>query len=202
MSRARRVIIGFAIVDVMVLAIFIVLAILKANKTAVLDISLTPSTAKISINGSDYMSGVFKVYPNEKVEATITADGFEPKTVEVELKANEIARIREYLIPDENNLNYYASNPDDATGLEMFEDSDAKKIVKILSIRDILPITDFQYGGLNGVSREVTINEFEDCNAYLCLQAIGNFDTEKQVDDLIVAKGYNPKDYEIKYEKR
>ena len=140
--------------------------------------------------------------PSEKMNATIRAEGFDDKTIEVELTANETTRIRVYLMPSEGNLNYYAKNSDEAEKLATFNDEWVQKMTRLLAIQEILPITDFKYGGLNGKSSEIVINEISDCKAYLCLQAIGNFDTESQVDDLIVAKGFNPKDYEIKYEKR
>ncbi len=201
-NKKKLLVIGFVILDAVALVVLITLAIMKANRTAVLDISLVPSIAKISIGGTDFMSGAHKTYPSEKVEAMISADGFVSKTIEVELGANKTTRIHEFLMPEENNLNYYAKNPEEAAGLVVFSDEVAKNLVRVLSIQKVLPITDFQYGGLNGKSREVAVSELYDCDVYLCLQAIGNFETEKQVDDLIMAKGFNPKDYKIKYEKR
>ena len=202
MKRGRAVIIGFLVVDAVALAVFLVLLVVKGMQTAVLDISLVPSTAKIMIGDTEYMGGAYRTFPSEKMNATIRAEGFDDKTIEVELKANETTRIRVYLMPSEGNLNYYAKNSDEAEKLATFNDEWVQKMTRLLAIQEILPITDFKYGGLNGKSSEIVINEISDCKAYLCLQAIGNFDTESQVDDLIVAKGFNPKDYEIKYEKR
>lgn len=197
-SRKKLIIIGFAVVDVIAIVILMVLLILKANRNVVLDISLTPSKAKISINGTEYMSGAYKTYPNEKVEAVISMEGFVSKTIEVELKANETTRIHEYLMPDESNLNYYAQNLGEAENLKLFKDDQVQELLKILSIKEILPITSSE----NETLGKIVINEFFGCDWYFCLAVTGNFEDKGQVDTLIEQKGYNPKDYKIRYEER
>ena len=202
MSRGRQIIIGFVAIDIVALIIFIVLAIQKALKTAVVDIEITPSIAKVQIGGESFMPGAYRTYPG-KYMATISAEGFQSKTVEVDLNDASTTKIYDYLLPNDDNLNYYARNNDDFELLKQFDDEEAKKIVDIVSIKSVLPMTRFKYGGLNGKSSETTISEMVDCSTYFCLIAIGDLgENNSIVKEMIKEKGYNPEDYEIKYEAR
>ena len=201
MDKKRLVIVGCIVMDVVVLIVYIVLLILKLNRTVILDVNVVPNVAKVMIDGTEYASGVYKVYPGE-AEVEIKADCFESKNLNVMFSNHNITKIYDYLMPNQDNLNYYSEHEDDAEALKKIGGDDALKMLKIISIKDVLPIVDYKYGGLNGTSREIVINESYECETYFCLTAIGNFENENVVKNLIRAKGYDPADYEIKYEKR
>lgn len=201
MDKKRLIMVGCVAIDVVVLVVYIVLLILKLNRTVILDVNVVPSMAKVVIGGTEYASGVYKVYPGE-VEVEIKADGFESKNLNVKFLNHNITKIYDYLMPDQDNLSYYSEHEDDVEALKKIGGDDALKMLKIISIKNVLPIVDYKYGGLNGTSREIVINESYECETYFCLTAIGNFENENVVKNLIRAKGYDPADYEIKYEKR
>ena len=168
----RLVIGGFILIDVVILIVLVVMYVMKVSKTAVLDVMLAPRTAKVMINGEEYMQGVYKMYPGT-VQATIVADGFESKTIELNLTADEYTKVYDYLLPTADNATYYAKNEDDAKTLALIGGEEAQEILNSISILNVLPIIDFQYGGLYGESKEIVIDRYFDCDEYICLQVVG-----------------------------
>lgn len=199
MKKGRIAIFVVAGIDVVVLVVFVVLSVMKAMKTATVDINVVPSVAKVVINGQEYGNGAYKVYPG-KVMAEISADGFVRKSVEVNLEADDVTRIIEYLMPNEDNISYYLDNVDDAEVLAKIGGDDAQKMLGMMAIKDVLPIVQFEYGGLNGTSREIAINMLQECNKIICLIVTGdNSENHSETRNIIKEKGFNPDDYEITY---
>lgn len=201
METKRRIVTGFIVIDVLVVIVLVVLWVMKINRTAVLDIVLAPGMATVNINGEKYLPGAYRVYPGQ-VTAEISAEGFETKTLELNLNAESTTKIYEYLMPTEDNLNYYATHNDDVELLARIGGEEAEEILKVISIKQILPIVDFHYEGLNGKSREIVISEAPECDKIFCLVARGDISNHTEVKNLIKEKGYNPEDYEIVYEAR
>lgn len=200
MTKKRLAIIGFIVMDVLILMVLLILLLVDGGKTAVVDVLLAPANAVVTINGESYSQGTYKTYPGKTV-ATISAEGFKEKNIELDLNADNTTIIHEYLMPDENNLDYYANNNDDAELLSRIGGEDAQKMLNLISIKDVLPIIDFQYGGLNGTSKEIMIDQDFKCAQYFCLMVTGDTGIDKKkVEELIKKKGYNPEDYSIRYE--
>ncbi len=188
------------LLDVIIVIILIVLGLKKASQTATLNLKLAPSKAVMIIDGKQYQTGIHKITPgNYKI--TVTAEGFDTKTLDIELKANEITKFYDYLMPKEDNLNYYASNTVDYEALKAVgNDETAKEMIKILSIKEILPIKWTHIAG-----REqfifMEIKENPDCNQLLCLTVLNdNTPGHEASTKKLVEKGYNPDDYKITYE--
>ena len=131
MDKKRLVIVGCIVMDVVVLIVYIVLLILKLNRTVILDVNVVPNVAKVMIDGTEYASGVYKVYPGE-AEVEIKADGFESKNLNVMFSNHNITKIYDYLMPNQDNLNYYSEHEDDAEALKKIGGDDALKMLKII----------------------------------------------------------------------
>lgn len=190
-------------VDLAVIAVVVAIAISvgvsNGAKSAVADILVAPVEATIKINGEIYEAGTYKIEPGSaKIE--IAADGFETKNLELNFVDGMTTRVHDFLEPMGDNLNYYSKNEGDFDILKRINTDEAERLVKIISIRDELPMTYFKYGGLDGNSSEVTINEDMECSKVYCLLSIGDTDKNHQItNSMIKEKGYNPDDYEIRY---
>lgn len=198
-AKTHKVITGVVLVDLILLVTIVVLGVLKFTKTAVIDVLVAPATAVVEIDGRSYGTGAYRMYPGE-VKATISAEGFEPKTVTLELKSGETTKIYDYLEPVADNTYFYAKNTADAEIMARVGGEEADKTVKILSIRDILPIIDFQYAGLDADSIEIVIDQDSVCDATFCLMVTGDTSAgHSKTLEMIREKGYNPEDYKIRY---
>lgn len=98
----------FGIAIVLVLTVFwgIISLVEYLNKPAFLDVLVTPLDAKVEINGNEYRNAVYGFEPGEYT-ATVTKEGFEPKTVNFELEKNKTTGLYLYLEPNDGDLNYY-----------------------------------------------------------------------------------------------
>lgn len=186
-------------IDVVLVIVVGVFGLIKGLKTATIDVLLAPLKAKVVINGKEYETGAYRVNPG-KVTATIVADGFKEKKVELELQADKTTKIYEYLEPLEDNLNYYANKESELKRLEKLGNTD---IVRVVSIKKYLPIIEFNYGGLNEASYELVITQDFDCDKIFCLRVTGdNSESHEYTKIILRQKGYNPDDYQIKYQTR
>ena len=61
-----------------------------------------------------------------------------------------------------------------------------------------MPIIEYKYGGLNGNSYEIVIDQDFNCEELFCLMVTGTNDKD-EIDSLVKSKGYNPMDYKIRY---
>ncbi len=191
------------IVDLIVVIILIIIVVVKelgknAN-SATIDVVLAPATAKVEINGTEYVAGPYGISPGE-VTAVISADGFKTKTINLTLTSGFTTKIHDYLEPNDDNLNYYARDEASFSSLKSVGSEGSRKLVKTISIRDELPFTYFEYGGLDGESFEVTVNEDAVCDQTFCLLSIGDTtENHARTKKMIEEKGYNPDDYKIRY---
>ena len=205
------------LVDVLIIIFIASILVLNAQKTSVITFDIAPLDAKILVNGSKYENGkTYKIAPgNYKIE--ISHDGLNSKELNVNLENDHALTVSTFLTDGSGEFyelkeNYSSFEKlseiasardnktiDQDTSLEKFIASFKKKI----SISDILPIIDFQYGGLDETSKELIIDQDTDCEDFICLIATGDASFKKEtVDALIKEKGYNSEDYEIKYELR
>ena len=197
MTKKQLALIGFVAVDVIILVVFFTLYFLNVAKTAVLDILVAPINATVLIDGEIYSQGTYKTYPGETT-AVISAEGFKDKVINLNLSSEETNKIYEFLVPEEGNLNYYAKNDDDMEILKKIGGDEAEKISKVVSIKNVLPIIEYRYGGLNGNSYEIVIDQDFNCEELFCLMVTGTNDKD-EIDSLVKSKGYNPMDYKIRY---
>ena len=197
--KMHKVISAVILVDVILIVAIVVLAVRKFTKTAVMDVSVTPNVAVVEVNGQEYGIGAYRMYPGE-VTATIKADGFESKTVTLNLKARETTKVYDFLEATGDNANYYAKNANDAEALARVGGEMGAKLARILSIKKVLPIIEFNYGGLDSESTEIVVDQDLACDATFCLMVTGDRSAgHEKSQNMIREKGYNPEDYKIRY---
>ena len=201
MRKGRTAIFIIAGLDVVVLVVFVVLNIMKAMKTATVDINVVPSVAKVIINGQEYGNGTYKVYPG-KVTAGISADGFVGKSVEVELKNDEITKIWDYLLHSEKGLSWYENNLDELDNLSKIGGGiELETFLRKMSIREILP---YYYNAFDEATQKhvqfVVEVDTIDCPDRFCLQAVNTKNsTNELIHQVIKKEGYELDDYEVYY---
>lgn len=184
--------------SVFVLVVVVLVATLfKVAKNSTLNIYVTPISAKVLIDGGEYQNGTYEFFPGEYV-ATIRAEGFEDKKIELKLDANLATNLFTFL---EGNDEYYeyVANSDDYAVLEQVAkyDKAAQALVDSIEekkkIYDKLPII-----VLDGGVAQYSLQEGTDCERTLCLKVYnqgGNYYDEVVVK--IRELGFNEGDYEI-----
>ena len=86
------------VIDVLVLVAMVVIMVINAMKTAVINISVTPLDAVVMVDGHEYENGwSYRLMPGEH-EVAISHEGFVTKTFNVEIGSDEIANMTTYLV--------------------------------------------------------------------------------------------------------
>ena len=200
--KEHRIVAGVVIFDLLILLVLGVMMIMKAGKTATVDILTVPSIAKVKIGGAEYSSGAYRVRPGD-YEAEVKAEGFVTKTVPVNARNGEISKVWVYLVPEEGNLNYYAQHEEDWDNMRMMGDEEARKVYKILSIQEELPM-DYIEQVENGeedldITKYIIVKKNQNgCEGYYCLRVATVYDrNEGTVRDILGEKGFNLDDYNV-----
>lgn len=191
--------IWFIILGVAILLLAVILIVLNNAKNSYLNIYVTPTSAKISIDGTEYENGVFKLFPGSYV-ATVSADGFETREFTLTLSPEECANLFIGLAPNEQNKDFYTkqSSSDDLAILNQLAEYDntAKIINSEINKKEAI------YANLPKAFKSDTyyysIEKRQDCENILCLTVrnfVGNnYEVAKQeINNL----GFNPEDYQI-----
>ena len=198
--KAHPIVALSVFVDILLVAAIVVLWVLNLQEKVVLDIKVSPTNANITIDGKEYQDGLYELNPGTAT-VTVSADGFKSSTSQLNLDSNHIAKLHIVLVPNDDNLNYYFSNPDEYVKLQLIGGEYAERVAKIFSITEKLPIVDFKYGGLNGASTEIVIDrDVKPCSKYYCLMVTGDKSAEHvKTKELIVEQGYKLDDYGVRY---
>lgn len=199
--REHKIVTGVILFDLLIIVVMIVMMVMKAGKTATVDIMTVPAVARVRIGGGEYENGTYKVHPGD-YEATVSAEGFVAKTVPVEARAGEISKVWVYLVPEEGNLNYYAQHEEDWENMRLLDDEEAQRVWKVLSIQEELPMEYVKEGINNGdeaIMKYVVITGFAmDCDGYYCLKVATAFNkNEDTVRKMLIDKGFSIDNYEV-----
>lgn len=207
--KMHRVMAGVIIFDLVIVVVLIVMMLVKAGRTATVDIMTVPAIARVRIGGGEHENGAYKVHPGD-YEATVSAEGFVAKTVPVEARAGEISKVWVYLVPEEGNLNYYAQHEEDWENMRLLDDEEAQRMYRLLSISDVLPLyyTEhfFDTDGEISMEKDVIVttlsskNDFN-CQEYYCLQASTYLldEDENIIRKMLAEEGYDLDDYGIEW---
>lgn len=210
------------IVNAIIIAIIIIVAIDNAQKTATLMINLAPIDAKVSLGGHDYMGGAYQIKPGE-YNITISRDGLTPKEFTVNVEGDSVTNLVTFL-SDNGNFDYYTLKGNygsfytlsqiAAAGNNITTDQDKAaeefiaKYQKAYNLyQTTLPINFTEYETLEhgrSLTTDITIKRTEeDCIKTLCIQVLAlttnNQDGKTLANELLIDNGFNLEDYEIKY---
>ncbi|MDO4219681.1 MAG: hypothetical protein Q4D22_00395 [Candidatus Saccharibacteria bacterium] len=194
-------------VSAITILLFILIPSLKgAHKTTLLSVNMAPGDAMLTINGSDYHSGVYE-FDAGTYHGTIHKDGFSAKDITFELKANETTTIYEYILSDEEGFSYFEKSQTDIDTLGNIDDEKVKNFLttynKKLDIIKSLPILLNYYdsGSASLVSGEVTDGTKDPrCDRAFCLKVDKNKNYEWRVKEVVELAGYKYDNYKVLYE--
>ena len=104
------------IVVVLIIGAFIFKVVWEGIYSAKINVRLAPSIAKLVIDDKEYSFGEHRIKPGT-YEVKAVAEGFISKTGKLVAVADETTDILLYLEPTEDNANWYAEHPMEATAL-------------------------------------------------------------------------------------
>ena len=204
--RRHKIISAVVALNVIAVLVVILLVVIHRAKTVSIDVYVAPSEATIELNGKKFDNfASYNLMPGE-YRVSISMDGMKTKEYDLALENDGFARIWEYLVDDNDSLDYYLKNPDEISILTKFsDDEEVKKVIeyydKVVSIRDALPLEYYDRSDPDnsvGVFVEEDMNECID--KILCLVIYGGEKNRDIALGLIKEAGYNPDDYGIRFE--
>ena len=211
------------VIDVIAIILVVVLSIQKAARVSTITFNIAPIDAKISVNGdSHYANGQYTIAPG-RYEIVVSRDGLETKTVSVDVESRHFVTVSLFLTGSDKNFDFYKQNANyksfqklktitsASSGATIDNDDSAKDFVaeydRVLSFFDKLPIKGYIHADprINASSAGYAIRNGlnkSQCKTSSCL--IVNYygkGYESEVEKEIKQAGYNPKDYQIVYER-
>lgn len=196
---------------IIVISIIIIIALIIQNNQpskTYLTIGVAPSEATILINGQEYHNGSYEFKPGT-YEALISADGFTPKTLSLEVKNHETTPFATYLFNEQEGLAYFEKSAADLAILATLSDPEIKEFMNAynqkITIRDHLPLDatydlSAQSGTPGNDLYKQTISDGSTdprCSRAFCLLASGYRLNENALREAVENLGYNFNDYEV-----
>lgn len=190
----------FAGAGIVLLILIILTACLGFRSNAEIIIVAAPTKATIRLDGKKIDSGVKNVRPG-KHTVIVSLDGLETKTQEIEVATNETKSVNIYLAGEGDDFSAYLKNEEDIDRLALIGDEAALEFVsnyrQAKTITELLPLTIIEDYGES--SSKLTLGK--DCERSYCLKITDKGEALKEkMLAKIKALGYNPDDYEIRYE--
>ena len=212
----RAVMIGVGVVILLCILALIGLGVSKIKPAhTLLEITVAPHDATISINGQEYRNGIYEFEPGNYT-VDISAEGFEPKNFNVVVPEEQTGKISTYLVNKKEGMEYYERNQADLNILETMADTEAVEFMKDynrrISISGYLPIdASYSIEGPpvgegerqgNNIYRQKVENGTTDsrCGWAFCLLVTGDLYNEEVLRNTLLDKGYNLDDYEVIYD--
>ena len=211
-----RIVLGINVVIVIAL---IVAYIIDSKKTAVLELDVVPLNSQISVNGdTNFSNGKYRMFPGV-YEIEVSYPDLDSKTFTVDLSHQDAALVATFLSRNDDFYHYRKKgNYDDFMALARIASANHNQTTdRDASAEDFiadyqrnyylytnqLPATYTDYDNKGKLVRYVTVRSSDSCDILLCLEAVLFDEKDKQLaNSLLEGKGFNMKDFEIKYEVR
>ena len=204
--RRHKIISAAIALNVIAILVVVLLIVVHRTKTVSIDVYVAPSDATIELNGKKFDNfASYNLMPGE-YHVSISMDGMKTKEYDLALENDGFARIWEYLVDDNDSLDYYLKNPDEISILTKFsDDEEVKKVIeyydKVVSIRDALPLEYYDRSDPDNSVGVFVEEDMDECaNKILCLVIYGGEKNRDIALNLIREAGYNPDDYGIRFE--
>lgn len=206
-KQRKAMFIVLALVFIGMVIYGIVSFIIDCQKTASVEILVAPSSAKIKIDHTFYSNQkTSSLFPGDYV-ATISADGFITKTVDLSFQKGETTKLYVILDAENGDENWYKNNIEEqhivSTINDYYEALEQKEFLQKYPIIAILPlqIVEVDPTTYDWTEFRIDYGKFENCKTDFCLKITdstgGNYDRALQE---IRNHDFNPDDYEILYE--
>ncbi len=211
------------VADILVFIAIIAIIVWHTTKTAIITFSVAPVDAIITLNGqSDYKNGTYKLHPgNYKI--TISRDGLESKTFDLELDSDHVATVTTFLVGENNNFEFYELKDNYTSFQKLSEiasagnnqttdhDTSAEEfIAKFQGLQSFysanLPFEYSEYGnstdGRTTLEYGITVRTSNEdtCQKFLCIKVVGKNTEKTFINQLLTERGFNLEDYEIHYQ--
>lgn len=211
------------LIDILAIIVIAGILIWNATKTATVTFSVAPLDAKITLSGQgDYENGTYKLHPGN-YEVTISRDGLESKTFDLELKSGYVTTLTAFLIGEGNNFEFYELKANYASFQKLSEIASASNnqttdhdtsaedfITKFQTLQSFystnLPFEYSEYGnsedGRSILKYGITVRTSNEtsCQKYLCIKAVGNNVEEAFIKQILTERGFNLEEYEVHYQ--
>ena len=209
--KQHKIATGLISLNVVMIIAIIIAILLHQAKTATIDIRVAPAEATISLNDNQYNNfESHEIFPGN-YHVKISMDKMQTKEYDISLENDGYAKIWDYLLDDNGSFDYYISHPSDELILsEIAKEDDQsaqafiEKYKKKIAILNILPINYDAYTDNFAFYTQYHIkndDSVENCPKIACLIIEDNTGgNEQRALDRIKESGFNPDDYEIKYE--
>lgn len=182
-SRAKKILIIVAIANLIAIAFLIFIFIENSQKTATLDILVTPADSTITINGKSYNNGSYALKPGTYTAQISHAD-LDSQSIDIILTENHITKLQTYLSKN-GDLSYYSSHDLDRSILAEMPNPEIQNFLQYQKLQDSLPYNYDQFSSDYSKHTWFTItkDDSKEC-AYFCLiikdYTGGNLDLAKQ----------------------
>lgn len=205
------------IIDIFAIITVIGIIIWNATKNTIIIFNITPIDAKIQIDGQgEYTNGMYQIHPGNHT-ITISHDGLETKSFDLELKAGYETTLTAFLKGKNGDFNFYTlrENYDSnqklqqiaSEGNNLTTDGDASAYSFIADYQldyDIwqnnLPITYSTHDEFGRLLIDVTIRAKYDCEKTMCIEVLMvRTDDESLIKSLLMSHDLDSEVYEIKY---
>jgi len=208
-----------AVINVVIIITIIAISIDRANKTAAISFNVAPIDVEITVNGSNNYENSGQVYyfiPGV-YEVSISRDGLDTKTFTVNLDPGHNTTVSTFLSHD-GGFYFYALRDNFGSferlaqiaskenNMTFDHDSSAEEFIEDFQrnyylFTTQLPATYSEYDSDKKLKRYITVRDSYECDVTLCLKAILLEEEDKTMAiSLLEGKGFNVKDFEIKYE--
>ena len=204
-KAVMAVLVGLSAVFLFISAVLIKNSDYSPSAT-LLDLNIAPVFSSITLDGNSVSQGTIEVEPGTH-HLAFTAEGFESKEYDVDVKSGRTNSVSDYLLNSENGLLYYENSEADMDALHSVDDETAKEFVskfdKKYSLKTHTPFSEkYGYSRHYGMMK-VTFGEGSSkCHVRLCL-IVKDAESEESRAALrkaLASRGYNVDDYEVVYE--
>ena len=176
----------------------------NAVNGAYVSITVAPTTATVTLSGTEYHVGTHKMEPG-KYDVKVEAEGFKPKEFSIDVKDGKTTSISTYLLHKVDGLGYYEKNAAEMEALKYIDHSEPGELKSFLEgyqkkmdIIYILPLR------VVSIPTQAVISDgstHDDCDRAFCLLVTGSSIDEAKIRAAISDKGFEPSDYKIIYDK-
>ena len=208
-------IVSIASIIFCILLIIIVAIVKYLNQKTYLTVQFAPASAHLELHdqGLSLTNGTYEL-PSGTYTGTLTADGFQPKNVTVNIAPHQVNPLTDYLTHSSEGLAYFEKSAADMATLHQianqnhYTDSELSAFLETYdhkaSLYDLLPLTiswlkhpdDTPIYNL----KITNASNHSKCQGTLCLLATGPNFNQAELANSLAERGYNVNDYEVFYE--
>jgi hypothetical protein len=198
-----KIFIIFGIFVSIVLVISLIWWFINKDKTATLEILVTPSSSNILIDNKTYSNGIYKIKPGE-YKVDISKAGFDYYSGNIITRKDQTVKLYIALLQSDGSYSWYLDHQQDDVILSAIGSKEADETQQNLTskypILQYIPYTDSSNGNNYKIDVQMNNNNLEYLTIFFNTCSSDSIDLYK-IEALawIKSKNINPDDYTIKY---